>query len=1336
MIDEESQDLKLLESLDLGHRNEEVKESKGNDFEDELTKLFTKLDGQIQTLKEITNVNYQVKPFNIESNENSFNKGNEQSNYNNINNQILNNSKSRNYTSDNNPYIINNNPSNNLNDNNQLNIEIIDNNNEQSNNSNFKNSNNININSVNLQNSNNNFQNKKLNNNSNFNILSSNFNDKPQSNNNLENSNNNLENSNNKDNSNNNIIESKFNIINSNNNIDDSNNNIDISNNNLAKPNNNIDNLNNNMTISNNKVVNSSNNFLVSNNNMANSNNFFASNNNEANSNNNNNPTLKNINSNNDDFEIDIDSIPEIDNQPDENNKNSIIQKPIENIDISNNNISQNGNFKLDTNEIEINNNSRISENNNNNLLDKEQEKKAQEEKEREEEERKRKELEKKEEEERIRQEEEERIKKEKEEEERRKKLEEEEKKKNLEDEEESKKEEEKKNEEEDKNIEISVELDIDDENNNNDDNKKKEKLRKKKQNNKDDYQSQKKDPEKQEDLDIEDIESVNSINLDAAPESANVSGIIPSIRNTNKNQEIKNNKIKESENKIEEKKDESGEKLEDIKESKQSKRNNEENDENKLQRNSTINDLRNNSMPQNKKLQTSQIKKELKKSYTQKGDIQIKPTITKIEKSEESHIDISNIEDYPTLTNFVQEEIALNEVIPDFKEKILAKESKDDIKTREFFLSKEKYIKDDIEEGQELSPLAGEIEESHTDLMRKIFEENQLKNLPEFESDFEEKVFDENQLDPMNCPIGGVENVESFIQKYFLSTNVKIIESSKKFFSKWRRILGDGSSFYRILMFSILEAYILSKNINELKYILAEITSDEYIEIYKEKNIDYNTCFIIFSGILNFLENNNISKAYEILLKSYLLKDYSFDKMLIVYIKHVISFYINKINELLNKEGKIIDNNRLNTYMIESPNIEPSFLIICIIPYLFNVNMNLMTLKGEILKPNQNQINLIDPEEEGNPLISFGYFFSSYYKLYSIDFETKYNFNLNLIENNYKQLTYVLKNLKPCEKCVKKTVNILFLEKKFIICKNCLEDHLSYVCNFRADAFKEDGFLGLEYYTRPIHICDNYYIDDLEIIELLESFNILNALCQKFNERICNECKEKKDVENIYDLKCGCTYCGNCIEKIVLQITNGIKVLNAYEKKQLGSHKCHSCNNDFDIKEALKLVKHNQEDEKDAAIRLKTFINTLCLVCNKELREEYDNSGGKKYKDVENGPKFKIIKLKKNIRNERANGIEYMEIEHLICEDCYNKYIKLKINKDDNEDEEEEDEEDEDAQAKIQKNKNKGNNNGPNKKIVDLDNGTIYCGICCRNHDLDPKLLNEGGCCSGCIIY
>jgi hypothetical protein len=49
---------------------------------------------------------------------------------------------------------------------------------------------------------------------------------------------------------------------------------------------------------------------------------------------------------------------------------------------------------------------------------------------------------------------------------------------------------------------------------------------------------------------------------------------------------------------------------------------------------------------------------------------------------------------------------------------------------------------------------------------------------------------------------------------------------------------------------------------------------------------------------------------------------------------------------------------------------------------------MNILTLKGELLKPVQSQINFVDPEENTIPLITFGFFFSSYYKLYSSDFE------------------------------------------------------------------------------------------------------------------------------------------------------------------------------------------------------------------------------------------------------------------------------------------------------------------------------------------------------------
>ena len=78
------------------------------------------------------------------------------------------------------------------------------------------------------------------------------------------------------------------------------------------------------------------------------------------------------------------------------------------------------------------------------------------------------------------------------------------------------------------------------------------------------------------------------------------------------------------------------------------------------------------------------------------------------------------------------------------------------------------------------------------------------------------------------------------------------------------------------------------------------------------------------------------------------------------------------------------------------------------------------------------------------------------------------------------------------------------------------------------------------------------------------------------------------------------------------------------------------------------------------------------------------------------------------------------MEIEHIICENCYLKYLKNKKFEDDEEEEEEENENEDDK-----------------RKAVDLETGKILCSICCRNHELDPKVMNEGGCCSGgCITF
>ena len=627
--------------------------------------------------------------------------------------------------------------------------------------------------------------------------------------------------------------------------------------------------------------------------------------------------------------------------------------------------------------------------------------------------------------------------------------------------------------------------------------------------------------------------------------------------------------------------------------------------------------------------------------------------------------------------------------------------------------LIKNKTIEKNSKETQKLSEYMGELEIFHPDLMEKNYYDNGIKNIPQYDSNLEDQIFKDGLIEEMNCPIGGVENFESFLQKYCLTSNQKIIDIYQEKFFKWRRILGDGDSFYRVFMFSILEAYILSNNIKELNFLISEITSNEFIEIYKEKKINYEICFSIFSIILKLVENKDSINAYNIFLKSYLLKDFSFDKLLILYLKHVILININKLKDLLKEKEININIDELNTDLIESSNIEVSFFIICLIPYLFNVNMIIFKLNGELLEPNQSQLILSDPENKEIPVIIFGYFFSSYYKLYSLDFEVKYNYKLELIENNNKQLTYIFKEFKNCQNCKKDTEHILFLEKKFIICKNCLEDHLSDVCNFRADAFKEDGFIGLEYYTRPIHLCDNYYIDDLEIIELLESLNLVNILCQKYTNSIpCSKCKESKEIGELIKLNCGCMFCKNCIQKYVTKKTNGIKYMNYLERKETEEAKC-ICGKLFDFKEALKHVKYNNEDIKNSLIRLKNYINTLCLVCNIDLRIQ---EGEDKFKDIKN-LKYKKIKLKKNMVNNRDNNLE--ENDHLICEKCYIKNFRdTKIIYDENEEEEENDE------------------NDRNAKVVDLDKETIFCNVCGKQHFLDPKVVDEGGCCTDCSIF
>ena len=711
----------------------------------------------------------------------------------------------------------------------------------------------------------------------------------------------------------------------------------------------------------------------------------------------------------------------------------------------------------------------------------------------------------------------------------------------------------------------------------------------------------------------------------------------------------------------------------------------------------STLNKL--NTIP---KLKESHLEP-LKKTLTQKNDIliQIRSTLTRTEK-DESFPDISNIEEYPVLTNLNEEEKSLDQIIPDFKEKIL-KNEKDDIELRKSSLIKKKCIPLKIDEGQEYSQFFGELQESHPELMQINYNEENLKSKIQRDNEFEKNIFNKLSFDEINSPIGIIETFETFCQKYTL-TNEEKKNTLNSNFSKWRKILSDGNSLYRVIMFSIFEAYILNKNIPQLKFLIYDIISQD-LNIYENQKVDIEICTLIFAEILYLLEQDNNSKAYEILVKSFSLKDGSFDKLLIIYVRHILSIYSANVKEILPEEekNKIANTNIFNSYMIEYNNIEPSFLNLCSIQYLFDIKINLLYLHGDINAPENRGINLVG-EEDDSPIINIGFFYSSYHKLYPENFEVTYNFELPIQKTTFRQLTYIMKDTRKCEACKSETEHIVFLDKKYIICKFCLENILTKICNFRSDSFMNNGFLGIEYYTRPINLQGSYYIDDYEIIELLES-NILETLIQKYSGVSCSNCHKKE--ENSIELKCGCEFCKKCLTDILLKKTKGIKVLNEFEKKQLKNVKC-SCGKPFDFEQGLKFISKNSNDKEEALNRLKKYVNTLCLICTKELRIENRKN---EYDDIDESVSYKRVKMKK--MNSRGEESDIYESEHLLCDKCYKRFLGRKVELNDID----EDEEDK-----------------PKNDFVDFEKEIISCSICCRKHFFKIT-QNENCCAGGCVI-
>ena len=192
-----------------------------------------------------------------------------------------------------------------------------------------------------------------------------------------------------------------------------------------------------------------------------------------------------------------------------------------------------------------------------------------------------------------------------------------------------------------------------------------------------------------------------------------------------------------------------------------------------------------------------------------------------------------------------------------------------------------------------------------------------------------------------------------------------------KQMVFKYRKILNDGNSFYRGIIFNFLENIIFSKNILLMKEILIlfiekiandnpKIEEKEYL-IEKDINNVINILYIIIKYMeLQFKKKLDVEMTpYIILLKAFLFCQ-EFDKLIIFFTRYLIFEYIqdnkqkfisennkNKILDFIPKKYNIKENRENDFYndLIRMNNEAINDTIYSyIVPYVFNCTLDVIT--------------------------------------------------------------------------------------------------------------------------------------------------------------------------------------------------------------------------------------------------------------------------------------------------------------------------------------------------------------------------------------------------------
>ena len=513
-----------------------------------------------------------------------------------------------------------------------------------------------------------------------------------------------------------------------------------------------------------------------------------------------------------------------------------------------------------------------------------------------------------------------------------------------------------------------------------------------------------------------------------------------------------------------------------------------------------------------------------------------------------------------------------------------------------------------------------------------------------------------------------------------------------------YRRVKANGNSFYISFIYQYLKSlisnkeegiikeiyYIMEKHLNFLNNIAPPPNSinnnsreENLGEMYISKSIKDELALNQVFGLFSLLSTNLFDKKYE---KAEEILDYAFTyeeafanffclymrlqiKQFIVINKDIFTYknYCKKknlIEEKYYKGENFLFNEYINNNLLVKK--EPSLFIISLVPYVFNVSMDLYINERYHIF-NKISFDLKERDKSNNTTISILFSSFSYHIIEPKKYVTNSGNNiinnnnidntntLNLANNfkNFKKDKYMINiNDRKCDICNQSNFVVLHNINKNPICFNCLEKTVKEILIERYEKMISERFTFIEFYLRDIPIKiytdkDNYNVKFLSPSEFYCLFkNNLYSYFVGLIKNICAFCKKSSNI--LIKKDCGCLNCLTDAKKEIKYIP-----LSNFEKNVLFKNKKIQCpcgkeNNYVEL--ASQIFKNYNEKEKnklleDACSRDKEYISKYCMICGIDLKVDRI---GKEKKD------FKKIYF--YVGKER--------VEHCICNECFNKNI------------------------------------------------------------------------------